>query len=61
MRCVLPAEVEGGEGEGVPHLTTPQLKDAVTLLLKYKDCFVGANGIVGWTDRATHLIDTGSN
>ena len=57
LGCVLPVE----EGEGATHLTLTQLKDAVQLLLKYEDCFVGANGKVGWTDRATHAIDTGRN
>ena len=48
LRSVLPAEV----GEGATHLTLPKL---------YEDCFVRANGKVGWTDQATHSIDTGSS
>ena len=43
------------------HLSLSQLEDAVHLLLNYKDCFVGASGKVGWTDRAAHLIETGKN
>ena len=43
------------------YLTLLQLENAVDLLLKYEDCFVGASGKVGWTDRATHSIDTGVN
>ena len=41
------------------YLTLPQLNDAIELLLKYEDCFVGASGKVGWTYQATHSIETG--
>ena len=40
-------------------LTIAQLEESVELILKYEDCFVGASGKVGWTDVATHSIDTG--
>ena len=56
LRRVLPPE-----GDSNNNLSLPQLDDAVKLLLIYDDCFVGASDKVGWTDRATHSIDTGIN
>ena len=53
LRCVVPDEC------GQMTLTIAQLEESVELLLKYEDCFVGASGKVGWTDVATHSIDTG--
>ena len=53
LRCVVPDECGQMDSDqsstGAP----------VELLLKYEDCFVGASGKVGWTDVATHSIDTG--
>ena len=40
-------------------LSFAQLEDAVELILKYEDCFVGASGKVGWTDMTTHFIYAG--
>jgi len=54
LRCVLPPEQDDK-----PTLSLAQLEEAVKLILKYEDCFVGASGKVGWTDMATHSIDTG--
>ena len=42
-------------------LSVAQLEEAIELILKYEDCFVRASGKVGWTDVATHYIDTGVN
>ena len=36
-------------------------KQAVELVIGYDDCFVWKDGNVGWTDQATHYIDTGDN
>ena len=54
LRCVLPPEQDDKFT-----LSLAQLDDAIKLILKYEDCFVGASGKVGWTDMATHSIDTG--
>ena len=56
LRCVLPAD--GGDGLT---LTTSALEQATKLILSYEDCFAVASGKVGWTDQATHSIDTGIN
>ena len=40
-------------------LFVAQLEEAIELLLMYEDCFVEASSKVGWTDVATHSIDTG--
>ena len=53
LRCVLQHE------SGQTTLSVAQLEETVELLLMYEDCFVGASGKVGWTDMATHFIDTG--
>ena len=42
-------------------LSLTQLDEALKLILKYEDCFVRASSKVGWTDNATHSIDTGVN
>ena len=42
-------------------LSNPALEEATKLILDYEDCYVGASGKVGWTDHATHSIDTGFN
>ena len=55
LRCVVPDDC------GQMTLTIAQLEESVELILKYEDCFVGASGKVGWTDVATHSIDTGVN
>ena len=44
LRCVLPDEC------GQMTLTIAQLGEAVELILKYEDCFVGDSGKEGWTD-----------
>ena len=54
IRCVLPPEQDDKT-----HLSLALLDDAVKLILKYEDCFVRARGKVGWTDMATHSINTG--
>ena len=54
LRCVLPPEQDDKT-----HLSLAQLDDAIKLILKYEDCFVRASSKVGWTDMATHSIDTG--
>ena len=56
LRCVLP-----DAGGDKLTLTTSALEEATKLILSYEDCFVGASGKVGWTDQATHSIDTGVN
>mgnify|MGYP000223687599 CR=1 FL=1 len=56
MRCVLP---DAGGDELT--LTTSALDEATKLILSYEDCFADASGKVGWTDQATHSIDTGIN
>jgi len=55
LGCVLP------DDSGQLTVSVAKLEGAVELLLKYEDCFVGASGNVGWTDIATHSIDTGIN
>ena len=55
-RCVMPPEEDDRT-----KLSLIQLDDAVKLVLKYEDFFVGAIGKVGWTDMVTHSIDTGIN
>ena len=56
LRCVLPPE-----GDSNNTLSISRLEEATKLILDYEDCFVGARGKVGWTDKATHSIDTGVN
>ena len=56
MQYVLPSEEDSNNT-----LSLAQPEEAVRILLKYEDCFVGACGKVGWTDWATHTIDTGIN
>ena len=41
-------------------LSLSETKEAVHLLLSYKDCFVDASGKVGWTDLAFHSVETGT-
>ena len=51
LQCVLPSE-----GDSNNTLSLAQMEDAVRLLLKYEDCFVGASGKVGWTDHSFRVI-----
>ena len=44
---------------GMRSLMLYQTKDAVTLLKKYKDCFVNASGKVGLTDQTFCSVEAG--
>lgn len=42
-------------------LSPSHAEAAIDLLVSYEDCFVGASGKVGWTNQATHTIETDIN
>ena len=48
------------EGQEQAYLDSPS-GDKPLMLLKFEDCYGRASGKVGWTDRATHSIETGIN
>ena len=55
LRCVMPPLDDSC------CLTPKQARQAVEIVLRFEDCFVHEDGKVGWTDQATHSIDTGDN
>ena len=55
---LMPDELDSAPHRDELTLTTSALEEATKLILSYEDCFADASGKVGWTDQATHSIDT---